>query len=283
MGQLRDRMIRDMQIKRYSPHTQKAYLRGVTEFVRYFNQPPEDLGQEEIRTYLHYLVIDRKVSQGYLGQVYSGLKFLFQTTMRQDWVDWCIPRARRSRKLPVVLSKEEIRRLFDVTANLKHRALFKTIYSGGLRAAEVVALKPADIDSDRMLIRVTGKGKRERDTLLAREALQALRAYQDRYRPRSWLFPGQKPGSPIITSTVRKVFIAAKKKAQIHKPASVHSLRHSFATHLLDAGVDLFRIQKLLGHSSVKTTTVYLHVSTRDLARIRSPLDLMEDQSMPVW
>ena len=282
MGQLRDRMIRDMQIKGYSPYTQDAYLRGATEFVRYFHLSPEDLGQEEVRTYLHHLVIDRKVSQSYLGQVYSGLKFLFQTTMRRDWVDWRIPRARRGKTLPVVLSKEEIRRLFAVTTNLKHRALLMTIYSGGLRTGEVVALKPADIDSDRMLIRVRGKGQRERNTLLAREALHALRAYQDRYQPRTWLFPGQKPGLPLITNTVRTVFRAKKKKAEIHKAASVHSLRHSFATHLLDAGVDLFRIQKLLGHSSVKTTTVYLHVSTRDLARIQSPLDQMEDDSEPI-
>ena len=282
MGQLRDRMIRDMQIKGYSPYTQAAYLRGATEFVRYFHLSPEDLGQEEVRTYLHHLVIDRKVSQSYLGQVYSGLKFLFQTTMRRDWVDWRIPRARRGKKLPVVLSKEEIRRLFDVTTNLKHRALFKTIYSGGLRAAEAVALQPADIDSDRMLIRVRGKGRRERDTLLAREALDALRAYQDRHQPGTWLFPGQKAGSPVVTNTVGKVFAKAKQKAEIHKPASVHSLRHSFATHLLDAGVDLFHIQKLLGHSSVKTTTIYLHVSTRDLERIESPLDLMEEPSKPI-
>ncbi len=282
MGQLRDRMIRDMQIQRYSPHTLRAYLREVTRFVRYFKRSPEDLGQEEIKTYLHHLVIDRNVSQSNLDQVHSGLKFLFQTTMRRDWVDWRIPRARGRKKLPVVLSKEEIRRLFDVTTNLKHRALFKTIYSGGLRAAEAVALQPADIDSDRMLIRVRGKGRRERDTLLAREALDALRAYQDRHQPGTWLFPGQKAGSPVVTNTVGRAFAKAKQKAEIHKPASVHSLRHSFATHLLDAGVDLFHIQKLLGHSSVKTTTIYLHVSTRDLEKIQSPLDLMEEPSKPI-
>ncbi len=197
-------------------------------------------------------------------------------------MDWRIPRARRGKKLPVVLSKEEIRRLFDVTTNLKHRALFKTIYSGGLRAAEAVALQPADIDSDRMLIRVRGKGRRERYTLLARETLDILRAYQDHYQPGTWLFPGQKAGSPVVTNTVAKAFAKAKQKAEIHKPASVHSLRHSFATHLLDAGVDLFHIQKLLGHSSVKTTTIYLHVSTRDLERIQSPLDLMEEPPKPI-
>jgi site-specific recombinase XerD len=276
-------MVRDMQIKGYSPHTQDAYLRGVVGFVRHYGLSPETLGQEEVRTYLHHLVIDRKVSQSYLNQVYSALKFLYQTTMRRDWMDWRIPRARRGKKLPVVLSREEIRRLFGATTNLKHRALLMTIYSGGLRTGEVVTLKPADIDCDRMLIRVRGKGKRDRDTLLAREALHALRAYQDRYQPRTWLFPGQRSGDlPVIPNTVRTIFRQRKKKAQIHKSATVHSLRHSFAMHLLDAGVDLFRIQKLLGHSSVKTTTVYLHVSSRDLACIQSPLDQMEDDAEPI-
>ncbi len=282
MGELRDRMIRDMQIKGYSPYTQAAYLRGATEFVRYFHLSPEDLGQEEIRTYLHHLVIDRKVSQSYLGQVYSGLKFLFQTTMRRDWVDWRIPRARRGKTLPVVLSKEEIRGLFDVTTNLKHRALFKTIYSGGLRAAEAVALQARRHRQRPDADRVRGKGRRERDTLRPEKPWTLCGPIKIATNPEPGCSPGQKERSPVVTNTVGKVFAKAKQKAEIHKPASVHSLRHSFATHLLDAGVDLFHIQKLLGHSSVKTTTIYLHVSTRDLERIQSPLDLMEEPSKPI-
>ena len=197
-------------------------------------------------------------------------------------MSWRIPRARKVDKLPVVLSKGEVARLFAAAANLKHRALFMVTYSGGLRVSEVVGLRPSDIDSERMCIRVRGKGMRERETLLAEGALGILRCYFSRYRPGEWLFEGQKSGRPLHSRTVQKAFAGARERGEIAKPATVHTLRHSFATHLLESGVDLFHIQRLLGHKNPKTTTVYLHVSTRDLARIRSPLDDLEGIATPV-
>ena len=181
----------------------------------------------------------------------------------------------------MVLSREEVHRLLYRTRNLKHRALFMVIYSGGLRTSEATTLKPSDIDSDRMLIRIRGKGEKERHTLLAEEALQTLRDYYRTYGHSAWLFPGQLPTAPIKGRTVQKLFEQARLRADIQKPATVHTLRHSFATHLLDSGVDITHIQRLLGHKNLETTTIYLHVTTRELARIRSPLDLMEGEPTP--
>jgi len=282
MGQLRDRMIRDMKIKGFGEGTQKAYLFGVSGIARHFGVSPEGLSEEQIRSYLHHLIAERKLSQSYVSQVYSGLKFLFETTLKKDWVSWRIPRAQKSHKLPVVLSKGEVSRLFAATANLKHRTILMVTYSGGLRIGEVVNLTPEDIDSDRMCIRVRGKGDRERDTLLAQSALDILRRYYSEYRPRTWLFEGQDRNRPLNARSLQKVFAQARENAEITKPATAHTLRHSFATHLLEAGVDLFHIQRLLGHKSPQTTTVYLHVSNRDRARIVSPLDSLEETETPV-
>lgn len=281
MGQLRERMIRDMQIKGYSQSTQRTYLSGVSGIARYFGVSPACLTEDQIRSYLHHLIAEREVCQSYVNQVYSGLKFLFETTLKKDWASWRIPRAHQPQKLPVVLSKREVASLFAATVNLKHRTSLMVMYSGGLRISEVANLKPVDIDSDRMRIRVLGKGGDERDTLLARSALEILRRYCSQYRPRTWLFEGQTPDRPLHTRSLQKVFGRARERAEITKPATAHTLRHSFATHLLESGVDLFHIQRLLGHKSPKTTTVYLHVSNRDLAGIQSPLDSLEEAEGP--
>ena len=179
----------------------------------------------------------------------------------------------------MVLSKREVARLLGATSNVKHRALMMVIYSGGLRVAEVADLIPSDIDSDRMRIRVRGKGRKERDTLLSKKVLKILREYFRRYRPSIWLFEGQRRGKPIHTRTIQKIIQRAAKKAGISKSATPHTLRHSFATHLLESGVDLFHIQKLLGHATPRSTTVYLHVSNRDLVHIKNPLDNLEVDS----
>lgn len=276
MGELRERMVRDMRIRGLSVSTQKAYLGGVTRIVKHYRVSPDRLSEEQIRSYLHFLIEERKLSQSYISQVYSGLKFCFETTLKQDWEAWGIPRSKKEKKLPVVLSRQEVAGLFEVTPNLKHRAILMVIYSGGLRVREAVTLKPDDIDSDRMRIRVRGKGKKERDTLLSNEALKILREYYRQYRPETWLFEGQHRGRPIHARSVQKVMQRAAEKSGLKKAASTRALRHSFATHLLESGVDLFHIQRLLGHASPKTTTVYLHVSNRDLARIPNPLDVME-------
>jgi site-specific recombinase XerD len=186
------------------------------------------------------------------------------------------------KKLPVVLSREEIRGIFSAIKNLKHRALLMAIYSAGLRVSEVVHLKVSDLDSQRMTIRVQqGKGQKDRYTLLSQRTLEVLRDYWRAYRPQDWLFPGKPATQPLSVSAVQRVFGMVLLRAGIKKPASVHTLRHSFATHLLEDGTDLYHIQRLLGHASPKTTTVYLHLSRKDMRSVRSPLDLVEEIGKP--
>jgi site-specific recombinase XerD len=240
------------------------------------------LGDPEIRKYLHHLIQEKKACQSSISQAYSALKFFYETTLKRDWNGFRIPRVKMGKKLPVVLSREEIQAIFSATENLKHRALLMTIYSAGLRVSEVVHLKVSDLDSQRMVMRVQqGKGQKDRYTILSQRTLEVLRDYWREYRPQDWLFPGNPATEPLSVSAVQRVFGKVLLRAGIKKPASVHTLRHSFATHLLEDGTDLYHIQRLLGHTSPKTTTVYLHLSRRDLRSVTSPLDLMEGTGKP--
>jgi len=277
MGRLRERMKMDLELRGYSPRTRSCYLTCVRDFALHFGRSPEVMGEEEIRGYLHYLIYEKKASQSLVSQVYSALKFFYQTTLQRGWEMSKVPRLKVSKKLPVVLSQGEIRAIFSATRNLKHKAILMTIYSAGLRVSEAAHLKVSDIDSGRMMIRVEeGKGKKDRYTLLASGTLDILREYWRFYRPVGWLFSGSQPDKPISCSSIQKVFKRVLDKAGIEKRATVHTLRHSFATHLLEAGTDLYHIQHLLGH---KTAAIYLHVSQKELARIVSPLDLLESAS----
>ena len=227
MGKLRDQFQRDLEIKSYSPQTRQAYLARVCEFVQHFNRSPKELGREEISTYLHHLLCARKLSQSSLNQTYSALKFFFETTMGQEWTAFRIPRAKLPKKLPMVLSVEEVQSILSVTRNIKHRAILTTMYSAGLRVREVTHLRLADIDSDRMQIRVgQGKGRKDRYTLLARRTLAELRAYCQQAHPVEWLFPGQPPSQPLSARSVQKVCTRSLKSAGIIKAASAHTLRH---------------------------------------------------------
>jgi site-specific recombinase XerD len=240
------------------------------------------MGDPEIREYLHYLIQEKKASQSGISQAYSALKFFYETTLKRDWNGYRIPRVQMGKRLPVVLSRQEIQAIFSAIRNLKHRALMMTIYSAGLRISEVVHLKVSDLDSQRMTIRVQqGKGQKDRYTLLAQRTLEVLRDYWKEYRPSGWLFPGKPATEPLSVSAVQRVFEKVLLRAGIKKPASVHTLRHSFATHLLEAGTDLYHIQRLLGHTSLKTTAVYLHLSRKDLGGVTSPLDLLEETGKP--
>jgi len=192
MGRLHDQMKRDLELKDYSPKTRSCYLASVKSFALHFHRSPAELADQEIREYLHYLITDKKASQSLISQAYSALKFFYETTLKRDWNGFRIPRVKMGKKLPVVLSQQEIQAIFPATRNLKHRALLMTIYSAGLRVSEVVHLKVSDIDSQRMVIRVQqGKGKKDRYTLLAKRTLEVLRDYWREYRPKDWLFPGQ--------------------------------------------------------------------------------------------
>jgi site-specific recombinase XerD len=277
MGRLHDQMKMDLELKNYSPKTRSCYLASVRSFALHFHRSPDELGDHEIREYLHYLLTDKKVSQSAMNQSYSALKFFYETTLKRDWDGFRIPRVKMRKKLPVVLSQQEVQALFSIIRNLKHRAILMTIYSAGLRVSEAVHLKVSDIDSQRMMIRVEqGKGDKDRYTLLAKRTLDILREYWREYRPCDWLFYGHSSERPLSSRTVQVVLDRALHQAGIKKPATVHTLRHSFATHLLEAGTDLYYIQHLLGHKSPKTTAIYLHVSRKDLARVISPIDLLE-------
>ena len=274
MGRLRDQMKADMELKGFSLKTQKGYIGYVRGFALYFNKSPEYLGENEIKEYLLYLIREKKASSSAVNQCYSALKFLYERTLNRRWVMEKIPRTKKEKKLPVVLDRTEVEALFSVTKNLKHRAILMLIYSSGLRLAEASHLKVSDIDIKRMMIRVRdGKGGKGRYTILSSVALDVLRQYWRKYHPIEWLFPGHREDKQISGRSIQKIFDRAKNLANITKPVTVHTLRHSFATHLLEAGTDLHHIQLLLGHKSPKTTTVYLHVSRKDLIRIVSPLD----------
>jgi integrase/recombinase XerD len=282
MGRLQDQMRMDLELKNLSPRTRSCYLAWMRSFALYFHRSPEGLGDPEIREYLHYLIQEKKASQSGISQAYSALKFFYETTLKRDWNGFKIPRVQVGKKLPVVLSQQEVQAILSATGNLKHRALLMTIYSAGLRISEVVHLKVSDIDSQRMTIRVQqGKGGKDRYTLLARRTVEVLREYWREYRPSDWLFPGKPATRPLSVSAVQRVFGKVLHRARIKKPASVHTLRHSFATHLLEAGTDLYHIQRLLGHTSPKTTAIYLHLSRKDLGGVTSPVDLLEGVGKP--
>ncbi len=282
MGRLYDQMKMDLELKNLSPRTRSCYLTWMRSFAFHFHRSPDELGDQEIREYLHHLIQEKKASQSGVSQAYSALKFFYETTLKRDWNGFRIPRVKMGKKLPVVLSREEVQAIFSATGNLKHRALLMTIYSAGLRVSEVVHLRVSDLDSQRMVIRVErGKGQKDRYTLLAQRTLEVLRDYWREYRPQGWLFPGKPATEPLSVSAVQRVFAVVLLRAGIKKPASVHTLRHSFATHLLEDGTDLYHIQRLLGHTSPKTTTVYLHLSRKDLGSVTSPLDLVEEIRKP--
>jgi len=284
MGKLREQMQMDLQLRGITPRTQAAYLREVRNLALYFKKSPEELGEKEIKEYLLYLINDKKLPEGTYRNYYSALKFLYKHTLKREWVMEKILCPKRRQKLPLVLDLSEVEALFAVTQNLKHKAILMITYSSGLRVSEAARLKVDDIDSKRMMVRIQhGKKGKDRYSILSQTALACLRQYWIKYRPKQWLFEGQKKQRPLSTSSIRSIFYAAKKRAGIRKPASVHTLRHSFATHLIEAGTSLHHVQLLLGHRSPTTTTVYLHVSRHNLAQVTSPLDvrLANNQSIP--
>jgi len=267
-------MLADLQLRGATPRTQKTYLREAGNFAKYFKRSPEELGEDELKEYMLYLMKERHLSEGTFRFYVSALKFLYRTTLKREWVVEKIKCPKRKRKLPVVLDISEVESLFSVTTNLKHKAMLMITYSSGLRVSETARLKMTDIDSKRMMVRIRqGKGGNDRYSILSQTALEQLRQYWKKYRPTEWLFDGQKKDDHITAQTIQTIFYAAVKRARITKPASVHTLRHSFATHLIEAGTSLHHVQLLLGHRSPTTTTVYLHVSRLNLAQVISPLD----------
>jgi integrase/recombinase XerD len=270
-------LVEETGLRRYSPKTRKAYLHHARAFLRFAALPPDRLDGSHARAYLLTLSEDDAKSVAYHAQAASALGFLFDRVLRRPSARGQIRRPRKERKLPAVLAQEDALRLVEALENPKHRALLMLLYSAGLRVSEAVRLRPEDLDPGRMLIHVRGgKGRKDRYTLLSERALAALRAYAAEYQPNIWLFPGSRPSRHLDVRTAQRIVENARARAGVIGRASPHTLRHSFATHLLEAGTDLRYIQELLGHASTRTTEIYTHVSKRDLARIRSPLDFTD-------
>jgi site-specific recombinase XerD len=278
METYKEQMQRDMVLRNLSEKTQVMYHAAARDLEKHFNKPPDQLNDADVKSFLLSIVQVRKLSQSSLKINYSALRFLYETTLGKGWVMDRIPYPKTAKSIPRILTKSEIQKIFEATVNLKQKVMLMVTYSAGLRISETARLKITDIDSNRMLLRVDqGKGNKDRYTLLSQVALDTLREYWKEYRPKNWLFPKDtSPEDHVPIDTIRQVFKRAKSEASITKPASCHTLRHSFATHLLEAGTDLHTIQLLLGHSSIRTTTVYLHVSNKSLAKIVSPLDLKQ-------
>lgn len=264
----------ELALLNFSKKTAKVYLHQIERYLRYYGKPPAELAEDDVRNYLLYLTNDQQVSRAYHDQAISGLKFLYTRILGIHCVFENIPRPKKEFRLPKVLARTEVARLFKAVANLKHKAMLMLIYSSGLRVSELTQLKIDDIDKERKMLHVRGaKGKKDRYTILSDTALNLLEEYRRTVVLNDYLFPGQNGEGCITARTVEAIMTGALKKAGITKPATVHTLRHSFATHLLEAGTDLRYIQELLGHKSSKTTEIYTHVSEKDLRRIRSPLD----------
>ena len=279
MGKLRGRMIREMQLRRLAPLTQEAYLRAVSGLAGYHGRSPEKIDDEGVKDYLLHLITERQLSWSTVNVAAAGIRFLYVETLERPDVRRAIPPRKTPRQLPEILSTEEIERLFAVTTNLKHRAMLVTAYATGVRIGEFVNLKVADIDGSRMMVRVRqGKGAKDRYTILSPRLLRELRAYWREYRPADWLFPGAKAGRPITTRSVRNVYHEAKEKACITKRGGVHTLRHCFATHMLEAGADIRTIQVLMGHGSIRTTSGYLQLTRK---KLDSAPCLLEHMNIP--
>ncbi len=280
MTPLRQRMIQEMRLRNLAPSTQAIYVDCVARYAQHFNRSPDQLGAEDVHEYLRYLMEERHLGSGARRVNAYALKFLYHKTLHVDWSIGYIPLPKEAHKLPVVLSRFEVERLLACVVSLKHRLMLMLLYAGGLRVAELTHLEVGDIDRERMVIHVRhGKGARDRYVMLAQRLLPVLDAYEEAARPTDWLFPGQRPNCPVTTATVGKVCRQAARDAAIAKHVSPHTLRHSFATHLLEDGTDLRSIQVLLGHCSLRTTAGYLHVAPAAQRGVVSPLDTLPDSS----
>jgi integrase/recombinase XerD len=277
MGILRDRMIEEMKLRNFSPATQKSYLYAVTRLTQHYRKAPDQLDKEQIRSYLLHLTVERKLSPNTMTGQIAGLRFFYNETLGWDETKLFIPPRKKSSSLPEVFSPSEVVRLIDGARGLKQRVLLMTAYSAGLRVGELVNLKVTDIDAARMTVRVKqGKGGRDRYAVLSQNLLIELRKYWKRYRPSVWLFPNRAKNGPQSRNEAWHIFNQAKKRAEIKKGRGIHTLRACFATHLLEAGVDLRSIQFLLGHSSILSTQRYLRLQPQNRGSTVSPLDLLQ-------
>ncbi|MGD8982054.1 MAG: site-specific integrase [Desulfobacterales bacterium] len=282
MTQLRQKMIRAMELKNLSNHSQRAYLAAVTGIARHYRRSPDKVTNKMIEDYLLYLKNEKGNSPNSCSSVLTGLRFFYKNVMKKEIsIGYSVRKI--PRKLPTVLTKEQVWKITCAPENLKHRLILMTTYAAGLRASEVIALKPGHIESQRMLIKVEdGKGRKDRYTMLSVRLLDELRHYYRKFRPKTYLFPSsfkKRKDRPLSYEAVRSIYEKARKNAGVKKGEGLHTLRHSFATHLLEAGYDIRKIQVLMGHARLTTTMIYLHVSRETLSKIPSPLDLIDNKT----
>jgi integrase/recombinase XerD len=277
MTALRQRMLEDMQLRRLSPHTVEAYLRAVTKLAKFYNRSPERISTEEVRAFL-VAQVKKKVAPSTFNQVRCGLVFFYRVTLGREFAMGRIVCQRNGTKLPTVLSLAEMAQFLCSARGLKHRAMFMTMYAAGLRVSEVLNLEARDIDSKRMTIHVrSGKGQKDRMVMLSEKLLPVLREYWEKYRPTGKLFfPGKKRDRSMNDRNILMACHGMERRAGIKKNVTPHTLRHSFATHLFEAGTDLRTIQSLLGHRSLRTTALYILVSPQRVTATKSPLDLLD-------
>ena len=262
MTALRQQMIDDLVLRGLSAKTQEAYLRTVTRLAAFYGRAPNRISEREIQAYLLHLYREKGFSHSTCNVAVAGLRFFYHVTLRRQSTSFVIPAAREPLKLPEILTRDELTRLFSLTRRPKHRALLLTTYAAGLRASEAVALQLRDLDGERGVIRVRqGKGARDRTTLLSPYLLEALREYWRQERPDPWLFPSRHERGHLCAGAAKHLYAKAKERAGIEKPGGLHTLRHTFATHLLEAGVGLHTLQRLLGHKSLRSTAHYLHLA----------------------
>lgn len=280
MTPLRQQFIRELVIRGMAPKTQEAYVRGVRDLAAHYRKGPEVVSDDEVKDYLVHLAEEKKLARSSVNVAVNGIRCFFDLVLKRDCehLKRAVPRCKKAIRRPRVYSIEELERLFTVgCVHPKHRAFLMTVYGGGLRLGEACRLKASHIDSARMQIRVEqGKGNKDRYTLLSTRLLQELRDYYRMFRPKEWLFFGRDPGQPLPDATAQRIFEHAVERAGLPAKGGIHSLRHSFATHLLESGVEITVVQRLLGHSSLSTTSVYLHVRQERLAQIQSPLQLLQ-------
>ena len=281
MGKLHDQMEGDLILKAYSPHTQKAYLRGARHFARHYMRSPQEMGEQEERDFLLHLVRDRNASPATQDMYVNALKFLYAVTLKRPEVVKDLSHPKRPKTLPVILSPAEVLRVFAAIHSVKYKAIIAIAYAAGLRISEVCSLSVSNIDSQRMRIHIrSGKGKKDRYVMLGESLLTLLRQYYQAVRPQGkYLFPGQKPHSHISTSSVSRVLQKVIQETGLSKKVTMHTLRHCFATHLMEAGTDIRILQVLLGHSSILTTLRYTHITDRLVQKLVSPLDMLQPTS----
>jgi site-specific recombinase XerD len=273
MSELRKKFIAQLELKGYSKRSISSYVDQIHHLSQFYNLSPDLLSADHVRDYMLHRINNDKVSKSSINQFISSWKIFYCEVLKQEWDKISIPRPRRQKPLPIVLSREEISRIFQLTINQKHRTILMLAYSSGLRIGEVIRLKLADIDANRKQIRIVqSKGFKDRYCVLSPVMLELLREYWKRYRPEVFLFES-KPKQNMSERSLQYVFKTAAEKATISKKVSFHSLRHSYATHLMEQGVSLPIIQQLLGHKSLRTTSVYLHVQQYSIDTVKSPLD----------